>query len=713
MTSPRPAAARAAAALLTLLSALGGPGAVTAQSVADRDSTAPVIAPIAPAGFDALVLSTGSSRGLAHAGALLGLERQGFEPELVTGASMGAVIGALYAAGYSAEQVWDIVLGTDWGDLFMASPIVVGPERRLLFPGVTLGLDVQRREVSSGFVPDWRVNRYLTRLLFDADARARSDFDRLPRRYRSVTADLANGREVVLKQGDLARAVRASMGTPAFFSAMRWGDRTLVDGGIADYLPVSVARRLGAGRVVAVDVSRAPPQIGRTDPTALAGRSIALLMRNALPDTTPPDVLIRPAVDPDFPGAVFPAEPRYLLDLGVAAARDAEVAPTVRAHPRLIPAPPTAFGALEIEPNEPALMEMARRVYGPAAAGGYRPEAVLAATDRLYQTGLFSGVWPRVERRAGAAGADSMDVLVIGLDPYPRIGLEAAAGYENDRGGRGWAEVGVRRSLFRDPVEGRLGAGTDGLERWFEGSVLVHSSRWAGVAWNAGLHRRQITVPFLVGPDDRPQVRHTGGWGALRHRRGEVIASVAAQAERLEVEGGPSGLSWGGLLRLSSTRAPTLVIGVPRELSVEARTGVLDYATVRARTALYLPPARIRVAAVVDGAATVGDPPPDERPTLGEGHGMPGLRWGQERGRARLLGGVDASTSIMGSGWGRVRLRAGAAPDRARDLTGADAWLGGVAFEAGWSTPFGPVQVGYGVNTRGSHRIDVGLGGAF
>src|SRR5687768_3309147 len=167
----------------------------------------------------------------------------------------------------------------------MPAPLDVGPARELHFPALTLGLDMGPLEVSRGFIPDWRVNRFLTHLLFDAGARARSDFDRLPRRYRSVAADMATGEEVILARGDLARAVRASMGTPGFFAAVKWEDRLLADGGIANYLPVSVARELGAERVVAVDVSRPPGEVSKTDPASMGGRSIGLMMRNALKDT--------------------------------------------------------------------------------------------------------------------------------------------------------------------------------------------------------------------------------------------------------------------------------------------------------------------------------------------------------------------------------------------------------------------------------------------
>jgi predicted acylesterase/phospholipase RssA len=701
------AATRAiSAALLTLLVVGVEAASLSAQdppSLQDRD--APVVAATGP---DALVLSTGSSRGLAHAGALLGLERRGYDPDLVVGASMGAVIGALYAAGYTPEQIWDLVLLTSWGDLFMASPVVAGPERQLLFPGITLALDLGTLEVSSGFIPDWRVNRFLSQLLFDAGARAHSDFDRLPRRYRSVAADLATGREVVLAQGDLARAVRASMGTPAFFAAVRWGPQLLGDGGIANYLPVSVARELGAGRVVAVDVSRAPDEVRRTDPTSLGGRSISLLMRNALSDTVPPDFLIRPALDPDMPGAVFPDQPGFLLDLGVAAALEADVSPTQEPHAHVPGAAPVRLAALEIEGEDAALAALARRAFS-SSIGAYRPEAVLRAMDRLYGTGLFQGVWPRVERR----GADSAAVLVVALDPRPRLALNAAAGYDNDRGGRFWSALDWRLAALGAPLESRAGAGNDGVELWFQGSLMLHSTRVTGLGWTGGIHHRRVTARFFDGDTGNPEVHRTGGWAGLQFRRSAIIASAAGQAEWVDVENGARGRTWGGMLRLSSTIAPTLMVGVPSELMARVRVGAFDYQMVAARTSVLRGFGPLRLAAVAEGALTLGDAPPDELPSLGERRGMPGLQWGQERGRGRVLGGLDLGWPVIGNGWGRMRLRAGASPDAVEELGELDGWVSGAALEGVWSTPFGPALLGYGINTGGLHRIEVGIGGAF
>src|SRR5688500_2920110 len=214
----------------------------------------------------------------------MALDSIGYDPDLVVGASMGAVIGALYASGRTPAEISQMLVATQWGDVFKPHALVVGPSRQILSPAIRLGVNLATFEVSRGFIQDWRVNRLLANLLFEAGAASRGDFDRLPRRFRAVVADLSTGQEIVLAKGDLARAVRISMGTPGFFAPLVWDGRLLTDGGVANYLPISVARGLGASHIVAVDVSRQKPRIERTDPAAIGGRALGLLMRNAVRD---------------------------------------------------------------------------------------------------------------------------------------------------------------------------------------------------------------------------------------------------------------------------------------------------------------------------------------------------------------------------------------------------------------------------------------------
>src|SRR5215211_6906519 len=121
---------------------------------------------------EALVLSGGGSRGLAHVGVIVGLDSLQRDPDLVVGVSMGAVVGSLYAAGYRPAEIWRIAAKQDWRDLFKPMPLVLGPQRAIRHPTLQWAVELGRFEFSRGFLPDWRINRRLVEYLFDAGARA-------------------------------------------------------------------------------------------------------------------------------------------------------------------------------------------------------------------------------------------------------------------------------------------------------------------------------------------------------------------------------------------------------------------------------------------------------------------------------------------------------------------------------------------------------------
>src|SRR5690606_4693814 len=157
--------------------------------------------------------------------------------------------------------------------------LTVGHARTTLRPLLSFGVG-DDAVVFGGLVPDAGINRRLVQLLFDAGARARGDFDRLPRRYRAVTADLRDGTAVSLGSGDLARAVRASMAVPGAFSPIVIDGRTLVDGGIADNLPTAEARALGARHIIASDVLLPELEEMPTSRVAIGIRALRLLIEN-------------------------------------------------------------------------------------------------------------------------------------------------------------------------------------------------------------------------------------------------------------------------------------------------------------------------------------------------------------------------------------------------------------------------------------------------
>lgn len=661
----------------------------------------------------ALVLSGGSARGLAHVGVLQELEALGYDPDLVVGTSMGAVVGALYAAGHSPDEIRARILAIDWGEMFDPAAVVLGHTSVLRLPMTTFSLDLAQRRVSRGLFGEWRINRALVGLLFGANARAAGDFDRLARRYRAVAADLETGESVVLDSGDLARAARASMSYPGFFAPVRWGDRLLVDGGIADNLPVLEARRLGATTIIAVDLGRPRDEISQ-EPLAVAGRALQLMGRNMESDTALADILVLPDPAPAGVGPAFPDDPRPLIQAGrEAARRDLPPAPLRDGGgERPLPPAPEHFAALRVEAPDSALARFVREVFSRVAPGPYDVPAVLAAVDRLYGTGLFAGVWPGVDAEGVEGGAPT---LVVRVDAAARLSVAAAAGFENDRGGRAWAAVDRTASLASRPVVLRAALSTDGIERWGALSARLHTSARPAIAWSIGGHVQEASVRTFA-DDTRTtlEVFRSGGWAGIElpHLLRERLVTLTALAEWIDPEDARGANAFGPLLRITGLPTEARVVGIPLLVEAEARWGGMEYRRIELAGARAVAWPAFQAAALVDVRAIDGEAPVDVHPALGDEHAVPGLRWGEGRGRARVVGGVDLAVPIWASGFARLRLRSGAVADgpeqweRARWVTGA--LLGGV-----WRTPLGILEAGFGYATTGDGRLDVSIGRSF
>jgi predicted acylesterase/phospholipase RssA len=694
-------AARAAFLALSALALPGGTRPLAAQLPADTTE-------------EALVLSGGGSRGLAHAGVFVGLERLGHDPDLVVGTSMGAVVGALYAAGYPPEEIQRQIREVDWGATFTPAPLLLGPDRVARYPLATFDRDVDPLRFNRGLIPQWRINRALVHLLFDANARSRGDFDRLARRYRAVATDLKTGDTVVIGGGDLARAARASLAVPGVFAPVEWEDRSLVDGGIASNLPTGVARELGAERVIAVDVSRASPEIEGRAPLQVASRALDLLQDNVQNDTVPPDVLVLPRIPPSFYGVTFPGDPTPLFAIGLEAAlRDVRPVPGERPAARRLPPAPERLGALLVEAPDPAIEALVRRVFTDVVPGPYSPGAVLKAVDRLYTTGLFEGIWPRVEDTLGI----SAPALVVRLESPPAISVAGGAGYDTDRGGRAWGAVQRTVAWGRAPVLLTGALFLDALEQWGSASARAFSLRFFPLVWSTGVYLREADVRRFGEETllEDVEVRRMGGWAGIEFQQllAQRVMSAVVRVERLGVEDGESGLSMGPHLRLSAPEPEVPVVGVPLEVEGEWRWGTFAYRRASARGSLRRAFGKLRVAGVGDAAIASTGAPPDVLPALGDRHAVPGFRWGQERGRARVVTGVDAAYPLPTGGYGRGRLRAGVAADGLEGFGASGSWVTGAELGAFWSTPFGALRAAWGINTRGETRAILSLGPEF
>lgn len=206
-----------------------------------------------------LVLSGGAARGLAHIGVLKALEEQGVRIDAIAGTSMGAVIGGLYASGYTVAELEQLARTLDWRQVLSDDPprpdvpfrrkqddrdFLV--KRKLSFrDDGSLGLPL-------GVIQGQNLTLLLERLLVHvSDTR---DFDRLPIPFRAVATDIANDQKVIFRSGHLPQAIRASMSIPAVFAPVEIEGRLLVDGGMVDNIPMDVARDMGVDRLIVVDI---------------------------------------------------------------------------------------------------------------------------------------------------------------------------------------------------------------------------------------------------------------------------------------------------------------------------------------------------------------------------------------------------------------------------------------------------------------------------
>ncbi|MDR1390289.1 MAG: patatin-like phospholipase family protein [Treponema sp.] len=201
----------------------------------------------------ALVLSGGGARGLVHVGALCALHEAGYPPPaLVVGASMGAIIGGLYAAGMSERELKSYVLDKLDIAAVLESPVfrIEGPIGKLFQTGQILGNIASKSGIDSG--------KKILKIFEELSGE--KNFEDCSIKFLCNAVDLCTGREVVFHSGSVAKAMRASMSFPFLFEPLVDGDFCYIDGGVADNLPVRFAREysasLGISRVLAVDTRR-------------------------------------------------------------------------------------------------------------------------------------------------------------------------------------------------------------------------------------------------------------------------------------------------------------------------------------------------------------------------------------------------------------------------------------------------------------------------
>jgi len=250
-----------------------------------------------------LALSGGGARGIAHIGVLKVLEELRVPVHCVTGTSMGAVVGGSFASGGPPARLEDTVLKTNWSEVFTDQP-----------PRTEISSRRKQDDYKTLFAPEYGVKDgglvlpkgILTGVSIEAYFRGLTetavgidDFQKLPIPFRALATDIETGESVVLDRGILAQAMRASMSVPGAMAPVEIGGRLLVDGGIANNLPIDEARKLCAEIVIAVNIST--PPLAREQITSALSVSVQLLnflgkqtVDRQLASMGPRDVLIAP-----------------------------------------------------------------------------------------------------------------------------------------------------------------------------------------------------------------------------------------------------------------------------------------------------------------------------------------------------------------------------------------------------------------------------------
>ena len=401
-----------------------------------------------------LVLSGGGARGLAHVGVLRVLEAEGIKPVVVTGTSMGAIVGALYASGRSAADIDRIARTMDWRQAFSDA----SPRSHQLYPfrqleaGMTTDLRMSITRDGIAFPRGVIEGQHLDQMLGDlfAENGRPLQFNQLPVKFAAVASDLATGDAVIMDQGDVASAVRASMSIPGVISPVERNGRLLVDGGIADNMPVALAHKLGANFIIAVDVSA--PLLKRDQLTsifAVANQVTTFLVRRNTVEQSkllgPHDVLIVPDLD-DYSSAAFD-QADAIIKAGTEAAMktfgitrgDLKQRET---HPEIYSNTSTpVIDFIRVKNNSPVSDEVVReQIHQPVGQPLDRAQ-LEEDLSRLYGLDYFSVVRYRVVRENGRNGLEVDSVARKTGNSWLKLGVQLADDFSGN------SEYGISASL--------------------------------------------------------------------------------------------------------------------------------------------------------------------------------------------------------------------------------------------------------------------------
>ncbi len=418
-----------------------------------------------------VVLGGGGALGFAHVGVLKVLEESRVPIDYIGGTSMGSIIAGLYASGLSPAEIEQFLLGLDWWDVLNDKT----PRNQLEFrqkadDGRYFGLDMGVKRtglaMSAGMASGQKFNNLLEVLTLRVAGV--TNFSELPIPFRAVATDVEKGEMVVLSDGRIATAMRASMAVPGAFTPVLRDGRVLVDGGIVNNIPVDVVKGLGADVIIAVDVGKPAPEAerGRADSLGdVLGNTYAIMQRpKQVAQMANADVLIQPAtwrysasefhrVAEIIPLGRQEAE-NFRDALAAHAVSAEEYAAYLQRQRRPMPELPVLSevvvnGCERVDPQV-----MAGRIFSEAGAP-LSTETVMRDLRRMYGLGEFEQIQFHLRPEPDGRAALVYDVREKPWGPtYLKFGLNLRSDFDNN------AEWGIlanltRRSLNRRGAEWR------------------------------------------------------------------------------------------------------------------------------------------------------------------------------------------------------------------------------------------------------------------
>lgn len=203
-----------------------------------------------------LVLMGGGARGLSHIGVLDVLHRNGMIPDIITGTSMGAIVGGLYSFGLPPKELEKFAFSLDLRDFINAPKIpILSSKLKKISDYLIYEMYVNLLSKKKSLSEKDTVEEFLKNLVGE------TRIEELRIKFACNAVDLVSGKEVIFDRGPLYKALRASMSLPVIFEPVRLNDMVLVDGGALNNAPVDIARKLGAKKTVLVDIHVPPKRI--------------------------------------------------------------------------------------------------------------------------------------------------------------------------------------------------------------------------------------------------------------------------------------------------------------------------------------------------------------------------------------------------------------------------------------------------------------------